>query len=168
MLSIWICSQQDSILVLCVPPACQLYVFWWLPLGGDRFSSEHIWTSLQWWPPDVSYQQVGFTGPMCMCGGGRERYLLCDLSNDLDTLPQGQTCTCENITFPKLRLREVINFGHVRRLQSDSSIMTSVINLKVTMTDYFPIAFNDTSGLKTIWYETHPGRQAYEISGTGK
>ena len=34
MLSIWICSQQDSILVLCVSPACQLYVFWWLPPGG--------------------------------------------------------------------------------------------------------------------------------------
>ena len=113
MLSVWICSQQDSILVSCVPPACQLYVFWWL----DRFSSEHIWTSLQWWPPDVSFQEVGFRGPMCVLGGRSTYYVTSPMT--LIPYPEGQTRTCENITFPKLCLRAIINFGHVRRLQSD-------------------------------------------------
>ena len=54
-------TRQHSI-VGCVLPTCQPYVFWWPPLDvstseGGRVcpqTSKQVWTSHQWWLPDVS------------------------------------------------------------------------------------------------------------------
>ena len=52
--------KQESISVGCVPPACQPYVFRWLPLRtggkgeGEVSWNEQVWTGFWWWPPAVS------------------------------------------------------------------------------------------------------------------
>ena len=68
---------------------------------------------------------LGVGYPDSVSGGN----LPCDLSNELDTLiPCGQTYTCQNFTFPKIRLRVVMmDAGHTS-LRCPSSFM-----LKLTL-----------------------------------
>ena len=52
---------QEGIPVGCVPPAWKLYMLKWPPpdVTSGGLSSEHVWTGLQYWPPDVAPMGVG-------------------------------------------------------------------------------------------------------------
>ena len=49
-------TKQERIQVGCLPPACQLYVFWWPPLGvsaGRGYPSSHGVPIPQTYPPPL-------------------------------------------------------------------------------------------------------------------
>ena len=90
-MDLFISCKQDSIPVGCLPPACQPYVFQWPLL-------------------DVSTDK-GRVCPRSDVRWGGGGTLPCDLSHDACDVtyqPREQTDACDNITFPKLRLRVVI------------------------------------------------------------
>ena len=95
--------------------------YFWLPLvvstrKGGRSSSEQVWTSLSWWPSDVTSKGI-CPGWVCPEGGGvgmcrgvdviRGGYPeQCGLSHDACdvTYPsptEWQTDACENVTLPR-------------------------------------------------------------------
>ena len=123
-------SKQESIPVGCIPLACQPYVFWWLPVdvstrGGGYTMGLGIFTTpghthpLIYPPlyipiPDKS-NCPKHTHPLLYIPiPPRHTFpwtCLWHLVVSLETYPsptRGQTDTCENITFPQLRLRAVM------------------------------------------------------------
>ena len=80
---------------------------------GGRSSSEQVWTGLQRWPPDVSSRmEVSF-----MSGGKPTSQCITGNRHKGSPAPSSewQTSSCENITFPQLRLPAVIMSSYLRQ-----------------------------------------------------
>ena len=119
--------KQEIILVGCVPPAYQPYVFWWPPLGvgsrGDGYLRFHV----QEWVPPAGTMSVGgwvpspwaYTRPLDIRTHPLG-YSPSDIPTPSDTPPPRTypphvdrlTDTCENITFPRLQLQVPKNVAY--------------------------------------------------------
>ena len=102
-------TKQESVSVECVPPTCQPYVFWWLPLGvrtGRGHPRSHgipppldIFPTF---PPPLDIPVPWTVHPYLLVspGGHHWKHIPPHLHRIIDTY--------ENITFPQLRWRAVI------------------------------------------------------------
>ena len=127
-------TRQESIAVGCVPPACQPYMFWWLPLGvstsgwlgilGEGILGGGMYSQV-WYPPPRIPTSPGIPAPGIPTPSDTYPtgylqslvYLPPGIPTNQDTSPSGiptplpidsMTDACKNITFPQLLLRVVI------------------------------------------------------------
>ena len=83
---------------------------YWLEWGEGKSSNEHVWTGVQWWPPDVSNGEGVGTKPGPMSGGVgtvRSKTSWVMVTWDPPSPPLWADDACGHINFPQLRLRPV-------------------------------------------------------------
>ena len=126
-------------------PLYQSYVFQWPLLhvrtGGGSSSSEQICRGLQWWPPDTSTRRDGgrcHVWCLCLEGGRSPRSPRSDFWGPTNLMMQSvpsrceEADACENITFPQIRLKVVVNIAHVWILffiQCERHLISEILSL---------------------------------------